>query len=983
MKLNTKGSIFALSMLLILFLSITMVSASDVIADDTSSVISDTPVSDVSVSDVSVSVGDTDNDNNDKTSFNKLGDSYLADGEDTNGSDVPVGETNGSDVPGDGETNGSSESNESKAESKINVYYDDYCVGDSIGISFNLVAEDEYISDAVDVYINEKYFATVESSVDYDTYINLSGLVSGNNTINLIYAGNDSYSPAIANLIIFSYPKSSEIEYEMDSRVIYGDKLSIRAFLKDDSGRYLPGNILISIYDDDGNLINSTSVYILGTVTVSTSELTPYEDYEVVFSYDGNDEYAPCTYKSYFAVLEELETMIDVNRPTYSTSDSLLFYFSLYDENGKIINETVDIYLNDELSTSVVSDDDFLPVTLKGLYLGTNTVLLKFNGSRFYEESEYSFNITRYDTETFISIDAPNIVIGKDATLSLNLTDVYNNIVDGEIEVTVRENYHGSDESYVPFEETYYFTGNGTIFIDSSKLNEGSEYNVYASFKGNLTHSPSDGFESFSVVGRDTEIEIENPYYNDDEEIFANISLMNKAGERISGNVEVTVYDNESRLLFNETVSAIKDDFVTVDIGKLPAGHYIIHAKFDPNHFYNGCENDGYIHVFKTSEIIIETADVYIGQSETINFTLSHSDGALLNETIFVDIFDFKNNKRFYNDYLNLTEGKASIDIENISEDIIIYAIYDNDFDMYGPFETEYSDARQYGVINALIKTTPDATITLEPSGASILATLNDLEGNPIGNAVLNVDSNGDEFNLSTDMSGQALIPAIEGNGTIKVKYTDSDNLSVSNQILFISNVKQKIQTKIHYQNMNTKTVAAADGRIGKYFEVNLTDASGKALANKDVKIGFNGKIYNRTTNATGGVSLQINLPRADLYTFALCFLGDDDYNGTFEVALINVTKQAPKLTASAKTFKRTATKTLSATLKTAKGNALKGKSLVFIINGKLYNAKTNSKGVASVKVSITVRGTYTCTVNSVVDDTFTATSTKFTVKIT
>ena len=197
MKLNTKGSIFALSMLLILFLSITMVSASDVIADDTSSVISDTPVSDVSVSDVSVSVGDTDNDNNDKTSFNKLGDSYLADGEDTNGSDVPVGETNGSDVPGDGETNGSSESNESKAESKINVYYDDYCVGDSIGISFNLVAEDEYISDAVDVYINEKYFATVESSVDYDTYINLSGLVSGNNTINLIYAGNDSYSPAI------------------------------------------------------------------------------------------------------------------------------------------------------------------------------------------------------------------------------------------------------------------------------------------------------------------------------------------------------------------------------------------------------------------------------------------------------------------------------------------------------------------------------------------------------------------------------------------------------------------------------------------------------------------------------------------------------------------------------------------------------------------------------------------------------------------
>ena len=973
MKFNTKGSIFALSMLLILFLSITMVSASDVIADDTSSDISDTPVSDVSVS-----VGDTDND---KTSFNKLGDSYLADGEDTNGSDVSEGETNGSDVPGD--TNGSSESNQSKAESKINAYYNDYCVGNSTSISFNLVADNEYISDAVDVYVNGKYFTTVESSVDYDTYVDITDLVTGNNTINLIYVGNDSYSSAIANLNIVSYPKSSEIEYEMDSRVIHGENLSIRAFLWDDSGRYLPGNILISIYDEDGNLINSTSVFIFGAVSVPTSELTPYEYYDVVFSYDGNDEYAPCTYSSSFAVLEELETSIEVTHPTYSTSDSFPLYFSLYDENGKIINETVDIYLNDELALSVLSNDEYIPVTLSGLNLGSNTVSLKFNGTRFYRESEYNFNIARYDTETFISIDAPSIVIGKDASVSLNLTDANDNIIDGEIEVVLRENYYGDDESYVPLEETYNFTGNGTIFIESSKLNEGSDYNVFASFKGNLTHSPSEELVSFSVVGRDTEIEIENPYFNDDEEVIANISLMNKAGERISGNVEVTVYDNESKLLFNETVSAIKDDFVAVDIGKLPAGHYIIRAKFNPNHFYNGSESEGYIHVFKKSEIIIETADVYIGQSETINFTLSHSDGALLNETIFVDIFDFKNNKRFYSDYLNLTEGKASIEIENITEDLIIYATFDNDFDMYGPFVTEYSDARQYGVINALVKTTPDATITLEPNGASILATLNDLEGNPIGNAVLNIDSNGDEYNLTTDMSGQASIPAIDGNGTITVKYTDSDNLSVSNQILFISNVKQRIQTKIQYQNMKTATVAAADGRIGKYFEVNLTDASGKPIANKEVKIGFNGKMYNKTTNATGGVRLQINLPRADLYTFALCFLGDDDYNGTFEVALINVTRQAPKLTASAKTFKRTATKTLSATFKTAKGNALSRKSLVFIINGKLYNAKTNSKGVASVKVSLTVRRTYTCTVNSVQDNTFTATSTKFTVKVT
>ena len=189
--------------------------------------------------------------------------------------------------------------------------------------------------------------------------------------------------------------------------------------------------------------------------------------------------------------------------------------------------------------------------------------------------------------------------------------------------------------------------------------------------------------------------------------------------------------------------------------------------------------------------------------------------------------------------------------------------------------------------------------------------------------------------------------------------------------------------TEIIYSNMKTVAVAKADGRVGKYFEVSLKDSDGKALANKKVQIGFNGVAYNRTTNETGGVRLQINLGYAGLYTFAICFLGDDDYKGSFEVALINVTKHIPKLSASDKTFKASSkTKSLTASFKTANGNAISGKSLVFILNGKLYNAKTNSKGVATVKVSISTKGTYSCTVRSTEDGMYAATSTKFKVKI-
>ena len=100
-------------------------------------------------------------------------------------------------------------------------------------------------------------------------------------------------------------------------------------------------------------------------------------------------------------------------------------------------------------------------------------------------------------------------------------------------------------------------------------------------------------------------------------------------------------------------------------------------------------------------------------------------------------------------------------------------------------------------------------------------------------------------------------------------------------------------------------------------------------------------------------------------------------------MALITVTAQTPKLTAPAKTYKASAkTKTLTATLKTAHGNVVKGKVISFTVNGKTYKGTTNAKGVASVKVSLSKKGTYSCIAKYAGDDVFKATSRKFNVKI-
>ena len=174
--------------------------------------------------------------------------------------------------------------------------------------------------------------------------------------------------------------------------------------------------------------------------------------------------------------------------------------------------------------------------------------------------------------------------------------------------------------------------------------------------------------------------------------------------------------------------------------------------------------------------------------------------------------------------------------------------------------------------------------------------------------------------------------------------------------------------TVIHYQNMNTTAVdQSVDGRSGEWFKFKLTDTEGNPIANTPMQIGFLGVVYDESygiiTDANGVAKLQINLGWKGDYTFAICFLGNDEYNASFVVAKIIVNPQKGSLTVPNKSYSASAkTKTLTATFKSASGKPVAGKTIKFTVNGKTYSAKTNSKGVASVNVSLSKKGTYSFT---------------------
>ena len=167
-----------------------------------------------------------------------------------------------------------------------------------------------------------------------------------------------------------------------------------------------------------------------------------------------------------------------------------------------------------------------------------------------------------------------------------------------------------------------------------------------------------------------------------------------------------------------------------------------------------------------------------------------------------------------------------------------------------------------------------------------------------------------------------------------------------------------------------TYTVTATSKKI----TVTLKDGSGKAVANRKVTTTVNGKTYSATTNSKGVATFKLTLKAVKTYTVSLKFAGDAYYTASSKSIKVKVTKTKTKLAVPKKTYKAKAkVKKLTATLKDQTGKAIKSKKIAFIVNKKKYTAKTNKKGVATVKVKLSKKKTYKFTVKFAGDKTYVA----------
>ena len=250
-----------------------------------------------------------------------------------------------------------------------------------------------------------------------------------------------------------------------------------------------------------------------------------------------------------------------------------------------------------------------------------------------------------------------------------------------------------------------------------------------------------------------------------------------------------------------------------------------------------------------------------------------------------------------------------------------------------------------------------------------------------IADAVINYDIDGVSKSTVTGLDGSFKI-AGKNKCVINIFYAGNSTYLASNTSVTLNFAR--LSTQIVGSTFTQYAIDYYAGERGGYFNVQLFDENLNVLANKPIIIGFNGKAYNSLTNEFGWAKLQINLRSAGSYTFAVGFLGDDDYTGAMEVYLIKVNKKPTIIKAASETYKaseKTKTYTVTLTTKACSSADSKvymdsGKVVKLTIGGKTYTAKTNSKGRATFNIGLTTKGTYTATVKFAGDSSY-QTSTK------
>ena len=461
---------------------------------------------------------------------------------------------------------------------------------------------------------------------------------------------------------------------------------------------------------------------------------------------------------------------------------------------------------------------------------------------------------------------------------------------------------------------------NGIAILNFSGLNVGN-YTVFAKYEGNEQFINSSNKTDFNIKKANSTIDlyVKEVFLDENIRIYANLSP-NATGYVTYSMVDY--YSPRNKTIFNSTSSWY--------ISPLDTGQYKVLASYSGDDNYYPSNTSFIFNITQQRSVLnVNIADVTSKERVIVRAKLTSKSGIGISGIVNLSI-----NSKLYK--LNVKKGACSLILGTLPIGVYEFkAVYDGDEN-----HTKSFDEGSFKITDSLLNVTLKANNIVKHFGGSekLIISLSDSNGQYIENNSISVKIDNKEYLLLTDGEGSAFLD-------LNLKPGIYNAVINSNQTARYQSSKINVTIEV-LSTIQSQNLSKVYGSNNPYYAV-FTDSSGVALNNVNVIFVINNKSYIFATSPNGVARININLP-VGLYTiFAKNPITGEVINNTIYIfTYIMGNKDVITYYGAGQTFK--------VYLLDGNGNRVgKGVNVVFNINGKKYNVKTDKNGYASYKFNL------------------------------